>query len=427
MSDSAWARLVLACVAAVVVGVSAAPRAGACLWDRDTLAAEAAGLPGVVNIIVGRFDRWPDAVYEERLARVGAEVEGEPGRLGLYDDAGVACDKLGRHGEAVEWMARKRAQLDLLGSPDEEHEYRYHANLGTFLIHRWIAGGADRGAMGDAHAARDHIARAIEINADAHFGREGVQLRLIEWLIAAPEGGHLGGLLDRAGVVHVRYWDWWGEEGESEQPYEDADALVEGLTGLIALGNAWESVDVYWALSMALDAREDASLAVLARLRVAELIDAGGRSLNPNGPGAEAIRAEIERVRYRGRLEEGDELAVEEFYPRARRAADEWSASREAFIGARLDEGRHPDGEGAESFWDGWDEPAAPALPDGLLGMSGRTWGETVLPMTGLALLGVALVVAIGGYVVLRARKRARARSVHQGAGGASGGPPGPG
>jgi hypothetical protein len=31
----------------------------ACLWDHDTLRYEAKGLPGVIEITTGRFDRFP--------------------------------------------------------------------------------------------------------------------------------------------------------------------------------------------------------------------------------------------------------------------------------------------------------------------------------------------------------------------------------
>jgi len=55
--------------------------AHACLWDRDTLAAEARGLPGITEVITGRFDRFPAFFYEMRLERVAAEVEADPDQL----------------------------------------------------------------------------------------------------------------------------------------------------------------------------------------------------------------------------------------------------------------------------------------------------------------------------------------------------------
>ena len=46
--------------------------AWACAWDRDTLRQEAAGLPGVADVITGNFDRFPPSYYEARLERVAA-------------------------------------------------------------------------------------------------------------------------------------------------------------------------------------------------------------------------------------------------------------------------------------------------------------------------------------------------------------------
>ena len=42
----------------------------ACLWDRDTPADEARGLPEVVAVLTGRFERNPPLFYEMRLGRV---------------------------------------------------------------------------------------------------------------------------------------------------------------------------------------------------------------------------------------------------------------------------------------------------------------------------------------------------------------------
>jgi len=81
-------------------------------------------------------------------------------------------------------MARKRERLDQ--SPDAEHEYRYLANLGTFHAHRWIGNGGDRESLSDLEIAADLIRRAIELNPDAHFGRERYQLLAIEWLRGLP-------------------------------------------------------------------------------------------------------------------------------------------------------------------------------------------------------------------------------------------------
>jgi hypothetical protein len=90
----------------------------ACLWDRDTPADEAKGMPEVVAVLTGRFERNPPLFYEMRLARVMAHIQGHPEDLGASDDAGVACDRLGRGDEAISWMDKKQAQLEKLDASD---------------------------------------------------------------------------------------------------------------------------------------------------------------------------------------------------------------------------------------------------------------------------------------------------------------------
>ncbi|CAN5627787.1 hypothetical protein BH23PLA1_BH23PLA1_20900 [soil metagenome] len=220
----------------------------ACLWDRDTPAEEARGMPEVVAVLTGRFERNPPLYYEMRLGRVAAHLQSHPDDLAAYDDAGVACDRLGLGDEAISWMQRKRAELEKLDAsrPEvQEQRYRYHANFGTFLVHRWARQGADRTRIDEVEAARDEIARALESNPDAHFGREKYQLQAMDWIVDPPkvEGSqHLPNLLG---------WSFDDIYGELTDP-EEADDAVRGFAGLIVLGNAWESVDIFHALNVAL-------------------------------------------------------------------------------------------------------------------------------------------------------------------------------
>ena len=334
----------------------------ACLWDRDTPADEARGLPEVVAVLTGRFERNPPLFYEMRLARVADHLRSHPEDLAAYDDAGVACDRLGRGDEAISWMEKKRAQLDGLDAarPEvKEDLYRYHANLGTFLVHRWARQGSDRARIGEVKAARDEIATALEINPNAHFGREKYQLRVLEWIIDPPRveaGQSLPNLLG---------WSFDDIYGQETDPKE-ADDAVRGLTGLIVLGNAWESVDVFHALNVALQrdslgferGREGGrnTLAYLAWLRCRELIDAGKGSMLPDAPRGEALKAMLPKPDF----VEAEKL-LDPAFVKLRAEADAWQAARAAFMTARLKEGRHPDTD--PDFWDGYTERPAPGLP----------------------------------------------------------------
>lgn len=373
----------------------------ACLWDTDTLRTEASGLPGVAEIIVGRFDRFPPGYYEARLARAEREVAERPDDLGLYDDAGVALDRLGRDTEAIAWMARKLGALGRLeasGADTGDHRYRYLANLGTFHAHRWIKNGADRSDTSDLERARELIARAIEVNPDAHFGRERYQLLAIEWL-AGPPGDELLGrvsvLFDRdPTLTGAQYYAPRGKLADAG--YGDA---VTGLTGLVVLGGGWESVDAFHALTAALIDRGDASLALLAQLRREELIEGGRATLYPLAPDAEPEWTEVHTV-YDNQV-----VAIGAYYAEARAEAEAWRAARNVYVAERLARGKHPDTD--PGFWDEWVEPSRPpAMPAGTLVLGGA---GIVAALIGFALIGFGVVVLTLVVVWRVTRRRATA------------------
>lgn len=346
-------------IGALVCSVLAAT-AHACLWDRDTLAAEARGLPGITEVITGRFDRFPPLFYEMRLERVTGEIDTDPDNLDLYDDAGVACDRLGRSDEAIAWMGRKLVLIERLESEGvavSEHRYRYLANLGTFYNHRWLMGRQDREDMGDVDRARDLIAAAIELNPDAHFGRERYQLLAIEWILNQDVllNGRADSIFSQVPELQDKYGPSYGKNRLASAGYSDA---VEGLSGLIEFGNAWQSVDIYHSLAWALADRGDHVVGHLSMLRVKELVAQGNQSISVNfnasisfdyldyGPGSSHV------------LKEYADLLSEEFYPEARIEADAWVAHRNAYLLERLQVGRHPDTN--PNFWDQWHEQSSP-------------------------------------------------------------------
>ena len=155
--------------------LACAPAASACLWDADTLWQERRESPGVLELIVGKFPRHTDAFYEWRvtdrrkrlaLHDSGVEELDANARAGLYDDLAVALDKLGRRDEALEVSEKKSNRVPGVG------EYETAANRGTILVH---AGRLEEGSA--------EIDRALELNPDAHFGRERVQKLLVEYVI----------------------------------------------------------------------------------------------------------------------------------------------------------------------------------------------------------------------------------------------------
>ena len=172
--------LALALSITCAIGQLYSPPASACYWDNDTLAMEKRRFPEAIELISGRFLRHSGEYYRwrvedrrGRLAATGDAAPDEDARQAWTDDLAVALDKLGRHDEAIALLERELAR-----APDR---YETRANLGTFLIH---AGRLEQGLV--------HIRRAIEINPDAHFGREVIQQRLVEYVLevrrARPTG-----------------------------------------------------------------------------------------------------------------------------------------------------------------------------------------------------------------------------------------------
>lgn len=369
---------------AIVLCVAASTPCSACLWDDDTLRTEAKGLPGIAEILTGRIERNPPLYYEMRLERNTALLATDPDNLDAYDNAAVSADRLGRGDEAIEWMAKKRAALDR--SPNPEHEYRYLANLGTFHAHRWIRSGADREDMADLETARDLIAQAIELNPDAHFGREKYQLLAIRWILEAPD------------LSEIYSYPTFLSMPDSEIDIErraNANAAIEGLSGLVVLGNAWESVDVMRAMTSALTYGDQHNLAKLAELRAAELERMGKMSFHPQwGP----------QIRFRSFMPDaGRRAKVEGWFRKARAEADSWRAAREQYMLAKLQAGQHPDTH--PEFWRDWKPPSKPPrMPNGFFGYQGMAMLFLVIKLAVI----LPIVGAVSLYVVRRWRTHRR-------------------
>lgn len=136
-----------------------------CLWDYDTLLMERHRFPEIHELIAGHFVRHSEAYYRWRIEdRTSNPIEERT--LEDFDDIAVAYDKLGQQDQAIQTIEEKRKRF-----PDKGL-YQTEANLGTFLIH---AGKLQQGLI--------HINKAIEINPEAHFGREIYQKLLVMYVI----------------------------------------------------------------------------------------------------------------------------------------------------------------------------------------------------------------------------------------------------
>jgi hypothetical protein len=379
----------------------------ACLWDRDTPADEARGVPEAVAVLSGRFERNPPLYFEMRLQRTALLLGNDPKNLDAYDDAGVACDRLGLWDQAIQWMDKKRAELDKHDAADDtvhQHWYRYHANRGTFLMHRWIGNGADRNQLDQVDEACLEIEQALRLNPDAHFGREKYQLAAMKWIANRSQ-------TDLAGYFpNFLGWDFEDIYGESTQP-EEADEAVRGLAGLVVLGNAWNSIDVFNALNVALQRNSVGfnrgrdggrnSLAYFAWLRCQELVDSGQGSLLPGSPHGEQLKRLFHKPGFVG----ADKYLDHEF-KKLRADADAWHQQRTAFMTVRLKAGLHPDTD--PNFWDGYTERPALKMPTRSVPDAFEAWQRNLFVSVILAGLLALLLVPVGWWLQRRLKVIAR-------------------
>jgi hypothetical protein len=227
-----------------------------------------------------------------------------------------------------------------------EHRYRLLANQGTFYAHRWLAGSRSPADLAQAIVL---VESAIALNPDAHFGREAIQLKALYWLRDAPPLTVPRDVLMQPGLLGFEDWIRQTIAAVSSGKVDpELESTIEGLAGLIVLGAAWESPDIHLALSRALNASGQSTLAWMARLRTVELIDSGKRLFQPSTIPIEVIRKILldESMMFTNH-----DASVASAFAIKRGEADEWRAARQAWVEARLAEGRHPDTD--PSFWTG--------------------------------------------------------------------------
>lgn len=338
-----------------------------CLWDRDTVAMELKGMPEIQDVIAGRFERNPDLFYEMRIDRI--TQAGPAMTFEEYFDVAVAFDRLGKHDEAIGWIDQIDERISKVKMGDAEWKdlsYKRNANLGTFYVHRGLKSG-DAG-LADLKRGLELLEEAVVINPEAHFGREKVQIALVQDRIFEIETGF--------GLTEV---DLTREE------------IQEGVIGMMVLGNAWESARVWSWLLGAIDKQDG---------NVADLIV---RRINEIDPKFDRYELQLPEPLYGLHLEpESSKSQGKQVFGLLRMNGDQWSKTREEFLTAGLQAGRHPDTD--EDFWEGYEEVPAAVIEDSVADR--REWWWSNPRNMFFAVFGGLTGGVIGLYVWRNRRKR---------------------
>lgn len=388
------------------------------LWDRDRPKDDA--LPSVLDVITGRYDEYPASYYQsrgQRLAGVldklpdpapGAELTAEQvsqiaEALPVMDDLAVALFRQGEFARAIILLDRKNRLSETIRADRtataKQQSYRATANKAACLAARArLTPGTP-----DLQDARDLLAAVVKedpYNSDAQWS-----LVELDWLLSGP--AYVAGIDPLfPNLLGLSEASFRGERNEAALARNNVSGCIAYLTRRIAYEGA-ESADLMYALSLALALSGRNEEAVLAWLKLCEMIDNGAASAVADAPAARGLKR-LMGV-HLGAIYERD--AAEKLYSELRSQAEGWRNSRLKYLEQKLQAGKHPDTEPA--FWAGW-SPTQPGVPaPGKPKPETNTGISTTLLIGGIAGLVLVLCVLMV-FTVLLGRNKASHPSVDE-------------
>ncbi len=348
--------------------------AHACLWDRDAVREEAQENGSILAVLMGQAPRHPALYYEMRLERV-EQALGENPDWALYDDAAVAHAKLGSLERALELTRRKIALLDASRpSPETQtHRARALANEATFLMMRALKAPPRVDTLPDLRAALDRVDEAVRSSPNDSFEGEWGQRWVLEWLIAY-RGGQRQDLPPLSEFVTRRAT----EQGKT------SSQIARAMETLIRRGEMATLPDIYMILARHLETERLESLGWVAEWRARALYRSGAYPLDPS------VATELSKEGPPSHLSPRRISLLKNDYERLSSEIKRWQTDREAFMLARLREGRHPDTD--PNFWT--DSPESPVLALSEEGSGRPAWSPNwlIVPVL-LLLIGLALSI----------------------------------
>ncbi|MCU0392362.1 MAG: hypothetical protein MUE81_14695 [Thermoflexibacter sp.] len=203
-----------------------------CLWDKDTIEMERQEFPDTYELIIGKFLRHSPEFYQWRVQDRERRIKQSPDSVRLYDDLAVAYSKLHNDKKAIQLMFSKDSIQPNL--------YETYANLGTFYIHD-----------GQFAEGLKYIKKAIQINPNAHFGREVYQQYVVEYILQKFPNGKIelpvnDSLCDCYGfgnqcpnfyALLLEKYNATRKQKERDLPYKEFEKALNGVQGMMKFGN----------------------------------------------------------------------------------------------------------------------------------------------------------------------------------------------
>lgn len=191
-----------------------------CGWDADTIAMEKQTFPTIHELITGKFLQHSKEFYYWRVKDREEKIKLFPDSLDLYDDLAWAYNKIDEPEKGVEVMLEKEKIQPGL--------YKTYANLGTCYIH-----------SKQFETGLEFIKKAIEINPEAHFGREVYQQYLVEYVLSKKDSsGHFTTPLgfENNNFYHfVKKKHFKGAKGAELK--KEISKAIKGVAGMMKFSN----------------------------------------------------------------------------------------------------------------------------------------------------------------------------------------------
>ena len=187
-----------------------------CGWDSDTIAMEKRMFPTVHELITGKFLQHSQEFYYWRVNDRTEKIQLYPDSLSLYDDLAWALNKVGQPEKGVDVMLKKEQKKPGL--------YKTYANLGTCYIH-----------SKQFEKGLEYIKKAIEINPDAHFGREIYQQHLVEYVISRKDSS--GNYTLPLGTKSDNFYHYLKKNHFTGSTQNEIAKAVKGVGGMMKFSN----------------------------------------------------------------------------------------------------------------------------------------------------------------------------------------------